>query len=203
MFISTGNQLMANLRAALGIFWLICIAVPAAAEVQITTNYNYFPVTGKTARQIYINILRHGPAIGDPTAMASTAIKLSPSPTFMKNPQCNMQRFTAKLTFQINLPRHVNLNGLSPEMRQTWTSFATRLKTHEERHRSIWTACAERLSKQASQTPPGSCAALKTAYSKFSRNFFSTCKAENDAFDAADEANMLTTPFIRRVANDK
>ncbi len=194
---------MAKLRAALGILWLIGLAGAAAADVQSTTTYNYFPVTGKTARQIYVSMLKHGPAQGDPTAMASTNIKLSQHPAVVLGPQCKMKRFTARLKFRINLPRHSDLNALSPELRKTWTSFAADLKIHEEHHRALWISCADRLTRQALQLPSGSCVTFKNAYVKFARSFASTCKAENNAFDRSDEARMLQTPFIRRVVADR
>ena len=194
---------MANLRAALSILWLIFIAGSAAADVQSKTTYKYFTVTGNTAREIYQSLLRHGPALGDPDALASTKVNLTQHPTLAEGQTCKMQNFTARMTYQINLPRLSSSSAPSPAIRQNWMSFAGALKTHEERHRLIWTACAERLSWQALHLKPGNCKSFKEAYFKISKSFTTTCTTANSAFDTIERIRFLGSPFIRSVSAGK
>jgi predicted secreted Zn-dependent protease len=200
MFISARNQLMRKLSPAICLLCLFCLSLPAQAGVRTQTIYNYFPVKGKTARQIYLNIKSHGREQGDPDALASTDVGFSQHPTFVSHPTCHVQSLTANLVFRINLPRLGNLNALSPDTPHSWTAFTATLKAHEEHHRMIWTSCAERLTRHALQIRTGNCADFKAAYLKMSKNFLPGCKAENDAFDATEGTRFLTLPFIRQAA---
>lgn len=194
---------MPKLHLALGILGLIYLAVPAAADVQTKTTYNYFTVTGKTARQIYISILSHGISQGGLDSLASTKVNLSQRPTLSALPICKMQKFRATMTFKINLPRLGNVSALAPTTRRSWTEFAATLKAHEEHHRMIWTSCAEELSRLALQIKSGNCTDFKDAYTRISKDSLTNCKAKNKAFDATEGIRFLTLPFIRQVGSGK
>lgn len=194
---------MPTFNLAVGLLCMASFVTPAAASVQSQTTYNYFTVTGKTPRRIYIAMLARDPARSDADAMASTNVTLSQHPRITVSPNCRMAGFTVKLTFRINLPRLENPNAFAPDAKRIWTSFGASLKAHEERHRAIWMAAAEDLSRQALRIKPGNCESFKNSYAEMSKNFLAKSAAENRAFDKAERTRFLSLPFIRLVASSQ
>ena len=186
-------------------FCLLCLlglAAPAAASVHAKTSYNYFAISGHTARQIYAALLAHGHVLGDADALASTDVSLAPHPTFVTKPKCRMTSLNVNLTMRINLPRRRNTSALAPEVQQSWGLFAASLKTHEEHHRTLWTACAKRLEQRVLAIGASDCRNFVAKYANALKAGLAQCSADNQAFDATEKIRFLGLPFIRQAAGN-
>ena len=190
---------MAKFRLALCLLCMAGLVTPAAATVHSKSSYNYFAISGHTTKQIYAALLAHGHVLGDADAMASTDISLAPHPTFVAKPNCRMTSLTVDLTMRINLPRLRNTSTLAPEVQRSWGLFAASLKSHEEHHRMLWTACAKRLEQRVLAISPGDCRNFVAKYAAALKAGLAQCSADNQAFDATEKIRFLTLPFIRQV----
>lgn len=187
-------------------FCLLCLlglAAPAEASVHAKTSYNYFAISGHTAKQIYAALLAHGHILGDADALAATNVSLAPHPTFVAKPNCRMTGLAVDLTMKIHLPRLTNTATLAPELRHNWGLFAASLKTHEEHHRTLWTACAKHLEQRVLAIQPGDCRNFVAKYGSALKAGLAQCSADNQAFDATEKIRFLGLPFIHQVASGR
>ena len=194
---------MAKFRLALCLLCMAAQAIPVAANVRSQTTYDYFAISGQTAKQIYAALKAHGHVLGDADAMAATNVSLTPHPTFVAKPNCRMTGLTVDLTMKIHLPRLSNTGALAPELRRNWSLFAASLKTHEEHHRTLWTACAKRLEKRVLAISPGDCRNFVAKYAAALKSGLAQCTADNQTFDTTEKIRFLGLPFIRQVASGK
>jgi predicted secreted Zn-dependent protease len=105
---------------------------------------------------------------------------------------CSPESMTITLTLVITLPRHEQLNELSPDVRTNWQRFAARVAAHEQRHVDIYLngAKAMKTRMEATLTKSSSCSELESGL----RSIWASQQAETekaqDQFHVDDEAEI-------------
>ncbi len=179
------------------------LATTAQAKLTTQTSFNYFAVHGKTPREIYADLLAHGPQVGGVDALATTNVSFSQKPVLAPGASCRMKSFSTRLVFRVTLPRLADDTTTPASARTSWARFASELRAHEAHHKAIWIGCANRLERQVLALKSSTCESFNAAYAEISRKNLAQCGAENQAFDASERLRFLTLPFMRLVTKEK
>jgi predicted secreted Zn-dependent protease len=122
-------------------------------------------VRGMTTEAIFDYLNRNGPT--DETGERGTGLT-SARWTYSWQGEairglCLIGSMSIVLDITVVLPRHEQLNSLSPDLRQRWQTFAEGVQVHEQRHVDIHLQGAESIkSRMAALSPQSSCEALET-----------------------------------------
>lgn len=190
----------APLRLWLTIFAILTsLAAAAKAETISATRYEYYPISGQTAAELYAAMLRRGPHVDGDKAYAATSATTSQQGKLIQADSCRVASYTVKLDFVIRLPRLADAQALTPADRRRFTQFATFLRRHEEQHRTIWLDCAAKLEAKASRLAAPTCEAADAKSQKLWTDMRKACSLRHKAFDSAEQKKLLQHPFVRYV----
>lgn len=181
------------------VFCFVIFASLGQAKTIQTSSYNYFLIKGQTAVQIYASLLAHakGPAGHD--AYATTLTRIHQKAEFIRGKTCAVHRYDNTADFKFSLPKLQAKPNVDKVALTKWQDFAAVLKRHEEHHRSLWLACAAKFNSSVQNMSARTCDQLGNAIKKLWSKTEASCRRENDAFDAAEQAHFLQVPFIRLV----
>jgi predicted secreted Zn-dependent protease len=168
------------------------------AKIRQNSSYNYFRIQGHSAVEIYKSLLKHakGPAGHD--AYATTTIQVFQKSRFSSGASCKLDQIELQAIFKISLPK-LNSSPSTPSVARSWQNFAGTLRNHEEHHRSLWMGCVGKLEAQVRNLQASSCDSLKVKLKQSWKKIERLCMAENNAFDKAEQINLLKQPFIKMV----
>lgn len=187
-------KLVGYVAASLG---LLCIQ--AVAKPVESTTYRYYAISGETAGDIYMAMVRRGPDVNGINAYASTLATTSQSGRLMQGKSCRIDGYKVRLDFVINLPRLSKENVLAGSTKAKWGQFKSFLKVHEETHRKIWVGCARDLEAKIRSLSGPSCSGLDKQASKLFAKMRADCQKKHRAFDAAEQKRLLAHPFVKLV----
>jgi predicted secreted Zn-dependent protease len=179
--------------------WACASPALAAGHLVATTTYADHLAHGDTARAIYHDMNVH--PIVDPddgNALANLThdhtLKLSTAPT--SGGQCRVSDLSFSWHFIITLPRAADDTALDAHTRAAWRSFVARLRWHEEHHRAIFMQCGRSFVPAAAKLT-GPCAGLDRQVKQSIDTAYAACMITQRAFDAGDEAKVMSQAFIR------
>ena len=175
----------------------------AEAKLVQTTRYTYYPISGKTATQIYDSMIRSGPHVNGSKAYAATSATTTQEAMIMEGKSCSIKNYKLKIDFLVKLPKLRNDGALPPLDRKRWRQFETFVKAHEERHRQIWLGCAQTLEGKLSTLSAPTCAAVERRAEKLWNDMRTSCTRKHDAFDAAEQKKLSKHPFVNLVFRKK
>ena len=149
-------------------------ALAEVRRVKMNLKYAYYDIQGATARELYDQMGRRGPAIdGNPNnraiGMAIARYDWGGS-CVCKGKSCriNVTKFTLNET--IVLPRWTPPRGTSPRLVSSWGQFSTMVKKHELTHRDIDLRVGKDLLRRLKlMKPRSSCAKLQSAVTKLEK----------------------------------
>jgi predicted secreted Zn-dependent protease len=173
-------------------------AESSVAEIQANTFYKYYEVTGNSVRSLHKSMLRRGPNdVNGANAYGLTLMARSWEGQFVQNNECQIVDFKIKASFVIHLPKAKNEKALSSETMTHWRRFASFVRKHEEKHRSIYMSCAGELEKLILAMRERDCETLNQKSIALWENVWRQCDSKNDVFDNEEQARLVRNPFIK------
>jgi predicted secreted Zn-dependent protease len=107
----------------------------------------YYDVEGGTTEAIFNHIERNGPTDGE-GKRGSGLTSVVWGYEWQGGPetgQCSIRSMTIKAEMEVTLPRHVDPDSLSPEIRTNWDAYAASVAAHEQTHVDIYNQGAEEI----------------------------------------------------------
>jgi predicted secreted Zn-dependent protease len=181
------------------IILLLLVSIPAEAKIQQKTSYSYFKVSGNSAGEIYRSLLRHANGPSGHDAFATTRADIRQRGNYIQGKTCQTDATSSLANFKIQLPQ-LTAGRANAKVLNSWRSFTSFLKQHEEHHRSLWLACTANFNQVAKNLSAKSCRTLKSNYMSLWQTMLQNCKSQNQNFDQADRAHLAQQPFIKLVA---
>jgi len=168
----------------------------AAARPHSQTSVKYYTITGPDDRSLDVQMARFGPTHRGGHAYAT----LSADPTFkgrlVPGRYCRLEQFRVNVRFVMTLPKLSPRARLSLATRARWHRFASFVRHHEERHRSIWLGCLARGEARARRLRISDCGQLDRAVAGVFKQEWAHCEKLHDAFDAAQHILLKRQPLI-------
>jgi predicted secreted Zn-dependent protease len=184
---------------AIAVALLTGINSAAMAKPKSTTQYKYYPVSGGSAVELYIAMMKRGPHVNGDQAYASTTATQTLDGRFIRTNSCRLHDINLSFQFTIRLPKLASAKGLSKTTRERWQQFSQFLRKHEETHRSIWIACAADFEKRALAVKASTCEAADAEIARLADEARIACNKKHDAFDAAEQKRVAKHPFVKQV----
>ncbi len=175
------------------------VAHPAAAKPAQTTQYAYYTISGDSAVEVYNAMISKGPRVNGAKAYAATSATTTQDGKLLQASSCQIKDYRLKLDFTIKLPRIKNEKVLPSGERNRWQQFQAFLKKHEETHRAIWLGCAADLERQVKAIKVKSCADADKKATQLWNKVRAACSKKHEAFDAAEQKNLMKHPFVQMV----
>jgi len=171
----------------------------AEAKPKSTTQYKYYSVSGASAAELYLAMMKRGPHVNGDQAYASTTATQTLDGRFVRTNICRLHDINLSFSFTIRLPKLASTKGLSRTTRDRWQAFSQFLRKHEETHRSIWLACAVDFERRAMAVKAGSCEAADAEIARIAEDVRLACNKKHDAFDANEQKRVAKHPFVKLV----
>jgi predicted secreted Zn-dependent protease len=180
------------------------MSAPISAKPVQKTNYKYYTINGDTPREIYNSMIRRGPDVNGVNAYASTSATSSQDGKLIqKGNACRVDTYTFNIDFTINLPKLKNEKALTGQTSAKWDEFKSFLKTHEEKHRSIWLGCAQSLEAEVKALRGKTWKDLDSQAAKLWKKMRKSCDKQHAAFDAAEQRRLVKHPFVKLVLKQR
>jgi predicted secreted Zn-dependent protease len=178
------------------------LSSPLAARPLEKTNYKYYSIKGDSPAEIYTSMIRRGPDVNGVNAYASTSATSSQNGKLIQQGgSCRIEDYKFNINFTINLPKLNNETALAGQTSAKWGQFKSFLKSHEEKHKSIWLACAKTLETQVKGLRSKNCKSLDQQAAALWKKMRTACDRQHAAFDAAEQRRLVKHPFVRLVLN--
>lgn len=190
------------MQLRLSFFFIFLLAGSAMAKTTSSTQYNYFKIQGQTAQQIHISLFKHAKGPGGHDAYATTSTRIFQKVSFIVGKTCSVKTYDMQAMFKINLPVLKSSNP-SPLVKAKWAGFADVLRLHEEHHRSLWLACAQKFNQKVQSLSAPNCQALNKKFISLWKTMETDCKKQNAAFDRAEQLRFPKLPFIKMVSGGR
>ena len=171
----------------------------ALAKPKSTTQYKYYPVSGDSAVELYLAMMKRGPHVNGDQAYASTTATQTLDGRFVRTSSCRLHDMNLNFQFTIRLPKLQSTKGLSKTTRDRWQAFSQFLRKHEETHRTIWLACAANFERRAMAVKASTCEAADAEIARLAEAARIACNKKHDAFDAAEQKRVAKHPFVKQV----
>ena len=178
---------------------LLLLTTAAGARPVQTTTYKYYPIKGANVSEIYTSMIKRGPDVHGDSAYAATAATSSQTGKLVQGKTCHIEDYRFEINFVVKLPKLRNEGALTGESLRNWRRFETFLKTHEDTHRRIWLACAAGLESRVKALSAKDCNTLDGRATRMWKDMQTSCTAQHQAFDAAEQRRLLKHPFVRQV----
>ena len=105
---------------------------PSRIRLTISLDHEYYPVSGRTTRQIFSSVDANSPPGAD------GLFKYDPSPltydVLPRGAYCEIAWAEINLLMLVTLPRHSSPGGLTPDLLSRWRIFEAGVAAHEQRH---------------------------------------------------------------------
>lgn len=188
----------------LGLAAIAVMCVPADARPIQSTKYKFYSITGDSPVEIYSAMIRRGPDVNGVNAYASTSATSSQSGKLIaQGKSCRVDGYNFNIDFVINLPKLKNEAALSGQTASKWGQFKSFLKSHEEKHRSIWLGCAQELEAKVKALRSNDCKVLDKRANDLWKKMRSSCDKKHASFDASEQRRLMKHPFVRMVLGQR
>ena len=188
-----------SLLAAFSVF-----VASGSAGATDKSSISYYPVTGKTAAEVYADIKAHAPKIA---ANATFAFTMIGTKTDFKAKQatdgCRYSRFKTSAIYVFNLPQHSYPAALPAKTRGKWENFVNYLQTHEIGHRSMWQSCFAEYDKAVLKLMSKDCKSLDKERDKAFTTIKRQCVKQDEAYDVVFRKEVLREPFVAEALRKK
>jgi predicted secreted Zn-dependent protease len=171
----------------------------ALAGPAFSTKYAYYKVSGGSAADVYVSMLKRGPHVRGAKAYAATSAESSQRGKLELKRSCRIVDYQYSVDFVIRLPKLTNETSLPPSARARWQQFSAFLRKHEETHRSIWMGCANEIQTRVSAVRGRSCEEVDRKAEAIREEVQKACNRKHIAFDAAEQKKLAKHPFVNMV----
>jgi predicted secreted Zn-dependent protease len=168
--------------------------VMAKDSVRIVT----YPVTGKTAAEVYDNIKKKAPRVAANATFAFTLIATKTiKPEIQTAQTCRYRSVKTSAIYIIYIPRHTELALLRAPTQRKWKNFMTYLAQHENTHHLFWQACFKDYDARAKALTASTCADLDALRETLFTQIKKGCLGQDEAFDVRFRKEVLSEPFVK------
>jgi predicted secreted Zn-dependent protease len=187
-----------------GLAVLAVLSSPLAARPVEKTSYKFYTIAGNSPGEIYNSMIRRGPDVNGVNAYASTSATSSQNGKLIQQGKsCRITDYNFNINFTINLPKLKNEAALAGQTSTKWGQFKSFLKSHEEKHKTIWLNCAKTLEAQVKSLRSNDCKSLDRQAAALWKKMRTSCDRQHAAFDAAEQRRLVKHPFVRLVLNGR
>jgi predicted secreted Zn-dependent protease len=177
---------------------IISLTASTVASAKETSRVDYYPVTGRTAPEVYEYIKTKSPRVAGNATFAFTLIATKTDKRErQKGEACSYSSFKTSALYAFNIPRHSSPKALPASTRGKWSAFTAYLKTHEEGHRTIWRACFQRYDAEALALTAKTCKSLDKSREKLFTKIKRDCLKQDEAYDTIFRRAVLSEPFVK------
>jgi predicted secreted Zn-dependent protease len=182
---------------------LVCMT-SALALAKDTSSITQYPVTGKTAVEVYDDIKAHAPRVASNATFAFTMIatKTDKKTAKTKN-NCRYSSFKTSAIYNFVIPKHMNPETMAAKTQSKWANFVVYLKNHEAGHRTIWQNCLADYDAQSLALSAKSCDELDVTREKILNGLKRKCLAHDEAYDVQFRKEVLSEPFVAQALRGK
>ena len=160
--------------------------------MQTSTTTKYYPVYGTTSQLIVDFVLAHGPQAEDGERGIGLA---EPAPTLTWQPEsigssCIIGSMTLGMAVEVTLPKHAQLEALTPGLRDLWDELAEHVAWHEQQHVDIFFDGISELRSEMVALPPrrDGCTSLRTEVEGIWDRGIDRITPRQEAFHANEDA---------------
>jgi predicted secreted Zn-dependent protease len=169
-------------------------AVMAKDSVRIVT----YPVTGKTAAEVYDQIKKKAPRVATNATFAFTLIATKTvKPEVQTAQSCRYRSVKTSAIYTIYIPRHTEPALLRSPTQRKWKNFMTYLAQHENTHHLFWEACFKDYDARAKALTASTCAELDGLRESLFTQIKKDCLRQDEAFDVTFRKEVLSEPFVK------
>ncbi len=183
---------------------LVFTHTTARAEVRrmkINLEYVYYDIQGTTARELYDQMDRRGPAIAGSSGPRAIGMAVSyydwSAKYIRKGSSCHLRVDAFTLNETIVLPRWTPPRGTTARLVSSWGQFATMVKKHELTHRDIDVRVGKNLLRKLKlMKPKSSCARIDRAAKKlFKEALAERLRSGHERFHRDFYTNAARNPY--------
>lgn len=173
---------------------------PAGAAPKINAKTVYYTVQGSNPTAMLSYMLRNGPRGNHGRALGTTNARISQTTRLLpKANRCQIREYRLDVDITVNLPRLAKGQKLSAPARKGWNGFAVYVRHHENRHKSMFIACARRIDKRVRALSRNqSCRAIQAKIQTIFNQENKRCDQQNQAYDRRETKRIDKLPFIRQ-----
>lgn len=185
-------KFLSSLCLTAGVLAAIAAMSPASADVRVEVENAPYQLRGLTTKAIDEDLHRSGMKEQDNII----AGEISDQVSWMFNlaetsGSCRVTSNTVLLKLNVVMPVWVDENQAPQDVRDTWKTYYTDLKAHEDGHKSIAIDAANRIGKVIDgATAPGSCADLKASLESTAQQLVQTMEQSQSRFDETDKTEF-------------
>jgi len=176
--------------------WAVMLSGPGIAKPKSKTKYTYYAISGKSARNLYQQMISRGPHVSGDRALAATSVTTQQTGDLGGKSSCRVRNYKLTMDFTIRLPKVANEKALSPRLRRNWRKFYKFVRAHERRHRAIWIGCANSIERQVRKLRSKSCRKVDSQANKIFKQVSASCSRKHDAFDRAEQKRLARHPLV-------
>lgn len=176
--------------------WAVFLTGTVSAKPRTKTKYTYYTISGKSARNLYQQMVSRGPHVSGDRALAATSVTTQQTGELSGNSSCRVRNYKLSMDFTIRLPKVRNEKSLAPRLRKTWKAFYKFVRRHEQRHRAIWIGCAANIEKQVRKIRASSCRKVDRLANSIFKKVSASCERKHDAFDKAEQRRLARHPLV-------
>jgi predicted secreted Zn-dependent protease len=193
-------QLMRGLAVLTASAASLLLADNAGADPTFSTKYSYYKISGESAAEVYLSMLRRGPHVQGEKAYAATSAESSQRGRLeIAAKSCRIADYQYSVEFTIRLPRLADESALPGNARGRWRQFSNFLRTHEETHRSIWMGCANEIETKIKNLRGRTCEEVDARAQHIRDAVQAACNRKHVAFDSAEQIRLTKHPFVKMV----
>ena len=142
--------------------------------MKVNLKYVYYDIQGSTARELYDQMDRRGPAIDSNSGLRAIGMAMAKydwaAKCICKGSRCHLKATKFVLRETIVLPRWTPPRGTSHRLVSSWGQFATMVKKHELIHRDIDVRIGKDLLRKLKlMKPKSSCKKIQSAATKLEK----------------------------------
>jgi predicted secreted Zn-dependent protease len=167
---------------------------PASERIRLesSSTTEYYLVHGSTSQEIIDYMKSYGPQ-GDNGDRGSGLAEATPSYTWTaesRGGECLIGAMTIKIPVAVTLPRHAQVESLTPHIQDLWRSFAEHVAWHEQRHVEIYFEGVAALRQQMIGLKPRreGCDALEKDVEKVWVEGIANIRPQQDRFHSEEDA---------------
>ena len=186
--------------AAMAAIIVAATAGSALADIETSTRYRHYTISGATALQLVKDMVRRGPKVGGGEALASIDSDVKFDGRFRPGSRCAIQDLDIKARFVITLPRLRAERAVPRRTRGNFRAFYNSAKRHEETHRAISLKCLGRIrAKVRGLRKLADCQRVKRQIRRIVDAEGRICRRQHDAFDRREQRKLWASVFMRQV----